>query len=610
MHWDSMDRAPGGGLNSGRIAFIRAFPRPQWPVIRRAMLGLILAAAGRTQAGQCGTAIYFEKHRQSATAAQGALRVAAGEPANRARTLETDHFLFHYSLRGLHRVHTEPEDSTLVRTADSLFAAFKDMADPQRDSAAYARLDSAHLAHPVYIRKTAQYFEAARAYYVDRLGMLAPVSSVRSVQYQVPASLSNKFPVDIVDIGTADNLYAGETYGITYPPPQLSITFENDFLCRTKLDDNGNIVGDPIASRLAGKVIHDYSREWELGIKVTAFHEFYHAVQFTYIPRVVTYHAWYELSATGMEERNAGEVDDYLQYLPCVLNYHNQVPLNSLLQGPCTHYPMYGHSIFHQYLSKALDSAFDVRVWEQLRRNGDALQDGLETAFGKYGRTMASLYPDYVSQLFFSGNRFKMPDGLFSPDMDRWPNVSMDSIDMSGSNPHKVVTLPALTFGILKVKWGNAPATRILQAKVASGITRIHADAAGFEVEHLRETQFPLAAPHSGYGEYYLVLPNPSFTEKAAVEIKEADAVFYAFPNPVRAQTGAVLYFSQAKSMVFPSRVRIYGEDGREVVGLDFPSAEQVLTWDLMDAGKQLVKAGVYYYRLNEDPLRLLLVMR
>ncbi|MDQ3000645.1 MAG: hypothetical protein M3Y08_05230, partial [Fibrobacterota bacterium] len=544
----------------------------------------------------------------------GALRSAAVAAAaeNRARTLVSDNFLFHYSLRGLHKVRTDAlEDADLIRAADSLYARFADLPDMTRDSAVYANLDAAGAPHPQYVLKVRDYMEASWAYYVGNLGMRAPLSGVNSYQYKITASFPGKFPVDIVDIGTADSDYAGETYGVTYPPIfGLSISFENDFLHTTRLVD-GKIVGRPIQSRLNGVVLHDYSSEWELGIKVTAFHEFYHGIQFTYVPKVSSYHAWYEISATGMEERNAGEVNDYLQYLPCVLYNHDRVPLNTATGGPpCSHHPWYGHGIFHQYLSKTLDSAFDVHVWTQLSRNGDALRDGLETTFDRYGKSMATLYPDYAAQLLFSGKRFSPPDSLFSPDMPLWPEISLDSVDMTSASPYRIITLPALTFGVLKVKWGAKAVPRILQAKVIAGISRVHATADISMVERLQETQFTLGAPRAGFQDYYLVLPNPSYTEKATIEIKDSDAVFYAFPNPVRTVFPSTLFFSQAKGMTFPAQVRIYGEDGRLVRGLDFASSNQSLTWDLKDARNRTVKPGVYYYRLAKDPLKVLVVLR
>ncbi|MDQ3000143.1 MAG: hypothetical protein M3Y08_02605, partial [Fibrobacterota bacterium] len=60
-------------------------------------------------AAQCGTAMLFERMKLAGPGARlGALRSAAVAAAaeNRARTLVSDNFLFHYSLRGLHKVRT------------------------------------------------------------------------------------------------------------------------------------------------------------------------------------------------------------------------------------------------------------------------------------------------------------------------------------------------------------------------------------------------------------------------------------------------------------------------------------------------------------------------
>ena len=594
-------------------------PRPRGPHSLRALFPLfgLLCCASAAQAARCGTALYFERLARGEAAHPGKGLKAASHAAvdNRARTLVSDNFLIHYSLRAWHRVHTETGDTALVKLTDSLYAVFASLPPAPRDSAVYARLDSAGAPHPLYIQKLKQYSEAARAYYVGKLGMPGPVSSVLSVQYNVPASLPRRFPIDVVDVGTADPAYAGETYAITYPPSDLSISFENDFICNTTLDEAGRIHGQDIQSRLGAQVIHDYANDWELGIKVTAFHEFYHAVQFTYIPRVTSYHAWYEISATGMEERKAPEVDDYLQYLPCILKNHDRVPLTSTLAGPCTHYPMYGHSIFHQYLTRALDSTFDVKVWEQLSHNGDALRDGLEATFAKYGKTTTELYSEYAAETFFAGKRFAIPapqpwstGPLFSDDTPKWPDIVLDSVDLAG-DPYRTINLAAMTYGVLKVKWGAGATARILQAKVAAGITRIHANADTSIVEALSETQLTLGPPRAGFNEYYLVLPNPSFTDKATIEIKDPDAEFYAFPNPASVGDG-LMGFSQAKGMTFPAEVRIYSEAGKLVRSLEFADDLHALDWNLRDANGNAVKPGVYYYRLGTEALKTLVLLR
>lgn len=612
-------------LPPGKVRMNHAAPNPPAPPSRAplrrhglgACLGACLAAALPARAGQCGTALFFERANRlgPAAALHSLARPGAAEDGYRARTLVSEHFLIHYSLRAWHRVHLDASDSLLARRSDSLYAAFSGLATDARDSAVYARLDSLAAPHPLFVRKVAQYFEAARAYYVDALGMKAPSSPVVSVHYRTDPSLPRLFPVDVVDVGSADPAYAGETYAITYPTASLSISFENDFLCYTRLDAQGRIQGTPIASRLGGKLIHDYSVEWELGIKVTAFHEFYHAVQFAYIPRVSNYHAWYEISAVGMEERNAPEVDDYLQYLPCVLYNHESVSLTAMGFGPCTHSPMYGQGIFHQYLSRALDSSFDVKVWDRLSHNGDDLSDGLENAFARYGKSMSVLFPEFAAENLFAGRRFAPPDpavwstgGLYSDDFPKWPDLSVTDLDLA-VNPYLVRSLPPLTYGVLRIAGGGSAPAKVLHAQGGAVMTRIDTSPDSSRVERIGGGQAVLGAPRPGFDAYYLVIPNPSFTAAAAYEIKDPDAEFYAYPNPASAASMS-LFFSPAKDMAFPARVRIYSESGRLRRTLDFAAAENRLEWDLKDAAGGPVKPGIYYYRLEEGPLRPLVVLR
>jgi len=566
----------------------------------------LLAAAGQANAAKCGTARIFEEGRRPQGGFYSGIpgRIAALDL--RARTLESRNFRIHYSLRGLHKVRTGPEDAELSGTADSLYSFFGNLPEARRDSAVYAGLDSAGAPHPAYIEKVREEMEAAWAYYVETLGMHPPASEIRSMWYVVPVSPIRKFPIDVVDIGTADRFFGGGTYGVTYPPGDLSITIENDFLHSTRLE-GGKIVGTPIRSEAGGSIIHDYAAEWPLGVKVTAVHEFYHAIQFTYVPWVAGYHPWYEMSATGMEERLAGEVDDYLQYLPCILKFHDRTPLFAPSSGPCGHNPAYGHGIFHQYLSAALDSSFDVKVWERLGQNGDALSDALETAFAAYGRSMADLYPDFAVGLFYSGGRFPPPEPLFSPDMPRWPEISYDSVDLGSGDALRPIYLPALTFGVLKVKWGpNAAAASLLTRNLA-GVRRIHAGPDTTVVERLSESRISLRAPRPGFGEYFLILPNADYSAVASAEL--AGTEFRAFPNPVRAGGPGPLFFSQAEDMAFPARVRIYGEDGRLIRDLTFANPDGPLAWDLRDERDMAVRSGLYYYRMAQGKLKVLVVL-
>ncbi len=567
---------------------------------------------------QCGTAQFLEnglRPRPSAKLAIG-LRTEAGD--YRARTLVTDHFLINYSLRGLHKVRTGPEDSTVMRAYDSLYRAFSAgnlsagtsaaLNQASRDSAVYAKLDGLGAPAPAFIQRTAAYAEGAWAYYVIKLGMLPPRSPVNTVQYNVTAKLPSRFPIDVVDVGTADRMFWGETYAVTYPDADLSISLDNDFLWNTHLDSQGKIVGDTIESRLGGKVIHNYGVDWDMGLKVTLFHEFYHAVQFTYLPNTDPSHAWYEISAVSMEERNAPEVNDYFQYLPCVLYNHDRVSITQLTPGPCTHIPMYGHAIFHQYLTKVLDSAFDVSVWDHLRTNGNDLEKALQATFARYGKSFSDIYPDYASRLLFTGKKFKPIQIPYTADLPDWPILSVDSLDLSREAGIRTIAFPPLTFGVLKVQWTGRSAVKTISCKGINGARRIYAGPDTSFAEPLSGTTINLGQPKRGFSGYYLLLPNASYTDTVSITVSTAEPVCYAYPNP--APRGSGISFTMPSNISYPDSLQILSENGELIRTIAIPTEEDALAWDGKDNTAKSVAQGLYYYRLGKAAWRPLILTK
>ena len=566
-------------------------------------------------AGKCGTPLQFSQSKNLPqktfkTSALG-MRVLTSADDLRCRTLETDHFLIHYSLRGIHRVRLDDEDKPLMKTVDSLYAVFSNKAfsSTRLDSAVYATLDLLKAPQPKYVLKTQEYFEAARHYYVDILGMLAPQASISSAQYKLTKNYPKKFPVDLINLSSFTGFF-GPYYGITNRPDELSITFENDFLWNTKLDSNGNSIGTGIKSEIPEKVFHDYSIDWEMGIKVTAYHEFYHAIQFTYNPNPPRYHAWYELSATGMEERNAPEVNDYFQYLPCILKNPSIISLTGLFPGPCTHEPMYGNVIFHVFLTERLDSIFDVKVWKSLSKNGDNLRLGLENTFAAYGKDMQSLYADYTTQLTFSGLPFNPFTKPFSSDTPLWTTLAIDTLDLSDATPFRKISIAPLTFIALKISWNSTSLLKSMRLNGFNSIQKIFSNSDTTIIENLNALEIPLLLPPTGFDNYLLVLANSSFSDQASAEIKTVESRFYAFPNPIHTQGKDPLLFFPSKEMTFPTFVEIYSENGVLVRTINFPDQNASLLWDMKDEKNIKVKPGIYYYRLEKETFRPLVLLR
>ena len=95
-------------------------------------------------------------------------------------------------------------------------------------------------------------------------------------------------------------------------------------------------------------------------LKVTAAHEFFHAIQFAYDYRE---DRWLlEATATWMEERFADDVNDNRQYLPAGQSASPTGALDTFDQNSSV---QYGNWVFFEYLSKRFGQGIVKRIWKQ-----------------------------------------------------------------------------------------------------------------------------------------------------------------------------------------------------------------------------------------------------
>lgn len=579
------------------------------------MVSLLLSAPLATvlaQSPHCGTGLWMERHleiRKTMKRTTAARTAAALKPI---RTLETPHFLIHYVMRGPNRVKLLPDDQALAALVDSLYASLPGTVQGDAaDSTVYARLAARQAGHPVYIQTMVGIFENAHGYYVDTLGMRTPSeSSPTSVYYSAPTKPSVKYPVDVVDIGTADPSFRGqEIYALTYPTGYGGMLMENDFLFNTKMGLDGIPTGDSISSRYQGRLVHNYAAEWSLGLKVTCYHEYYHSVQFAYTPKEQRFHLWYETSATGMEERKAPEVNDYLQYLPA---YMGDLGDRGMLAFPEGGLSRYGNAIYFVFLTKDLGEGFDVRIWNRLAENGNRIEEALTSVHAFHGKTSSEVYARFGAQLAFSGTDAANPVSAFSPDISLWPRLPLDSVDLRSSSTfasdrrHPPMSILAVS---LQGSGGSGKAMFLSDTALRTLVARLRPDSS--ILESSRAKTVPLDIRGAG-GEVIAVITNGTLDQTAApFEIRmlssRVDTAVHAYPNPLTQASGeAELIFSRLPDRA--ASVRIFGENGTMLRALAFSTVNGLWSWDLTDTKGRKVKPGIYYYRVDSGRLKPILI--
>jgi len=135
------------------------------------------------------------------------------------------------------------------------------------------------------------------------------------------------------------------------------------------------------------------------GVKVTAAHEFFHAIQFAYFS---SFDAawWQELTATWMEDVMYDDVNDYYQYQP----FFFQEPETSLDLSPGLQ--PFAASVFAHYLQQVYGTDVIRDTWETLNTRTPTTYDIIDIDTGLPGG-FASVLPRFVVWNYLTGSRHR-----------------------------------------------------------------------------------------------------------------------------------------------------------------------------------------------------------
>lgn len=178
---------------------------------------------------------------------------------------------------------------------------------------------------------------------------------------------------------------------------------------------------------------YSYVEKWDKAIRVTVFHELYHAIQIRYLNPYEHLNFWFEASATGMEDIGAPEVNDYFRYIPDFLQRMGS-PLDE------TAFP-YGASLFFLYLHNRIDPLFDKSLWEAFGKNPEG---SFRTQFSQVlearKKNPQDVLQDFAERLSYSGHTSKMVDSSawYSTDQPLWKDVPYD-FALEGFRPDSTI---------------------------------------------------------------------------------------------------------------------------------------------------------------------------
>ncbi|UCE05348.1 MAG: T9SS type A sorting domain-containing protein [bacterium] len=225
---------------------------------------------------------------------------------------------------------------------------------------------------PDRIEKIADAFEKSYQVEIDQFN------------YQLPPSFNQGAnPYDIYVVDLTNN------YAVTVPEDIDSTTWEQKNVSSYILFDN-DFIGP------------GYHIQGDDAIKITAAHEFFHAIQLGYIFRK-TDGFFFEMTAVWMEDQVFDGVDNYLYYIDYFFSAPD-VPLNAVsytIQDIFKH--IYGSCIFAFYLAENFGQDAIRQIWQ--RMPDKTALEATSDLFKHNGTNFESEFVRFSLWNFFTGNR-------------------------------------------------------------------------------------------------------------------------------------------------------------------------------------------------------------
>lgn len=490
----------------------------------------------------------------------------AKKSADPIETYETIHFSIHYKRTGSDAIILTPTDET-GKT-------------------------------PAYILEIAKWLEVAWSTYVDNWGMRQPPKRSRSFYFNV--SNNGKYGVDVGNIG--DHFTpagCAAYYAVTMQPPASTILFENDFRYKANCKDLSPLTMETPTSDTSFS--YNYFEKWQLGVAVTAVHEFYHSIQFAYTPSLTDIHIWYEASATSMEEQLAPDVNDYWQYLDEYF-FRNQ---NNFFSQDNGNPAGYSKSILPLFMTKVIGSNINKTVWEFLGQ-GDTLPLALNNSLLKLGTSMQAIFPQYAKNIAYTQNWNTPPFESISNDRLHWPII--DSIPLSKASL-SLTPIRIEPLGFAKISLPSSNKDQIFRFALRTGAMAHISTISGSDTSgaYITEPQQYVSVTSKFSKPLSVLISNPDMYTTSEVLISpgesKQDTAIIAYPNPLFIGVHYPnLFFTRIGNVVDTSHVQIVSEWGQSIAHLALKPDDAVWSWNLQDSTGNQVKPGVYFLKIDQKP--------
>lgn len=341
------------------------------------------------------------------------------------------------------------------------------------------------------------------------------------------------------------------------------------------------------------------------GLKVTAAHEFHHAIQ------IGSYAIWdadryfYEITSTWMESMVFPEVHDYFQYLA------NDAGASSQFSHPETRFTAadgsieYSRCVWGIFIAKRFSPAVMRRTWETMTQLRSL--EALNVALSEVNSSFRSAYIEYAywnantgitsdTSAFYSSGRDYPRMALSTALHYIPPKLSVDAHVQPLGSSYMKIYLPHSTAG---------------SDSMVVIITNVNTSKSYSDQDQLYSyvvTGQPSAGTRqlsNGYS-VSLVVPDPqnwNSQESVPAVIQNVEA----YPDPFMASTQKILKFLlPVRTQEATAGLKIYNSAMEQMFSGDVPVVsfrplESGLTWDGTDEHGNRIATGIYIFVISVD---------
>ncbi len=344
-------------------------------------------------------------------------------------------------------------------------------------------------------------------------------------------------------------------------------------------------------------------------LKVTAAHEFNHAIQLGYQFRYEDIF-FMEMTSTWMEDYVYNQVNDYIQYLNSFIPNISNISFNAY-DG----WSEYGNSIFMHMMEKKYGAEIAVKMWEQIVQ--ETALSALDIILKDNGSSFALSQNEYAAWLYYTGNR-AAPD-QFYPEGENYPQIEFNAEDKHcfydslnskmydslnfGISVNKLRMRHILIYGLNNYKYKS-----ILKSNDTSGFYN-HFTPTKFPQEPVN-FNYPQAGQVSVSDTLVIAITNPTDLSITDLDYKiivdsifkdssnvDSTIIIEVGPNPVKPCNDLLTFYNVPPN----SHITIFTINGRLIK--EFKTDLGLTYWDLKDRLNKNVASGVYIYFIKSAGL-------